>query len=52
MPGTRAIIYVGPPLLYGLTHQGFRFSLLWILLAVLAAMPEAKAKPGVPAVRR
>lgn len=50
--GTWAIVYVGPPILYGLTHQGFRFSLLWILLAVLAALPEAEAKPGVSALRR
>ena len=46
--GMRTIIYLGPPFLYGLTHQGFRFSLLWILFAVLAAAPKAKTNPSPP----
>tara|TARA_B110000503_G_C7100189_1_gene393440 strand:- start:110 stop:1312 length:1203 start_codon:yes stop_codon:yes gene_type:complete len=28
-----------PPMLYGLTHNGIRFSIFWVFLAVLAFMP-------------
>ncbi len=31
-------IYLLPPFLYGFTHQGLRFSFLWLLFAVLAVL--------------
>lgn len=31
-------VYVLPPFFYGLTHQGLRFSFLWLLLAVIAVL--------------
>jgi hypothetical protein len=31
-------VYLLPPLFYGLTHQGLRFSFFWLLLAVLALL--------------
>lgn len=34
--GFANFMYLGPPFLYGLTHQGLRFSLLWVLFAVAA----------------
>ena len=49
-----SFVYVLPPFFYGLTHQGLRFSLLWLLLAVIAvlgmtsvrAATERIPKPG------
>lgn len=32
------LIYLLPPFLYGVTHQGLRFSFLWLLFAVLAVL--------------
>ena len=32
------LIYLLPPFLYGFTHQGLRFSFLWLLFAVLAVL--------------
>jgi len=37
-------LYVLPPFFYGLTHQGLRFSFLWLLLALVAVL-------GMTAVR-
>ena len=34
----RSFLYVLPPFFYGLTHQGLRFSFLWLLLAVVAVL--------------
>ena len=31
-------LYLLPPLLYGLTHQGLRFSFFWLLLSVIAIL--------------
>ncbi|MBA4099630.1 MAG: hypothetical protein C0484_23015 [Rhodospirillum sp.] len=31
-------LYLLPPFFYGLTHQGLRFSFLWLLLAVIAVL--------------
>jgi hypothetical protein len=31
-------LYLLPPFLYGITHQGLRFTFLWLLLAVLAIL--------------
>lgn len=33
-----SFLYLLPPFFYGLTHQGLRFSLLWLLLAVIAVL--------------
>ena len=33
-----SFVYVLPPFFYGLTHQGLRFSFLWLLLAVIAVL--------------
>lgn len=32
------ILYLLPPVLYGLTHQGLRFSFLWLLFAMIAVV--------------
>jgi hypothetical protein len=31
--GTRGVLFLLPPLVYGLSHQGLRFSLFWMVLA-------------------
>ncbi len=41
--GLGLVMYLVPPFLFGLTHQGLRFSFLWILFGILAAFPIAKA---------
>jgi uncharacterized membrane protein len=33
-----SFLYLLPPFLYGIAHQGLRFSFLWLLLAVLALL--------------
>jgi hypothetical protein len=33
-----SFLYLLPPFFYGLTHQGLRFSFLWLLLAVIAVL--------------
>ena len=39
--GFRAVICVcGPSLLYGLTHNGLRFSMFWIMFAVTIALSK------------
>jgi hypothetical protein len=35
--GLRGVLQVIPAALYGLTHQGLRFTLLWVLLATVAS---------------
>jgi hypothetical protein len=37
-------LYLLPPFLYGFTHQGLRFSFLWLLLSVLAILDETKER--------
>lgn len=49
-----SFLYVLPPFFYGLTHQGLRFSFLWLLLAVVAVLgmtraPEPAPEPARPA---
>jgi hypothetical protein len=36
--GIRAWVIVGASLVYGMTHQGLRFRLVWLLLGMVAAM--------------
>src|SRR5436190_4594183 len=38
--GLRAWLILGAALAYGMTHQGLRFRLLWLLLAMVAALRE------------
>ena len=38
--GFGQIIYFVPPFLFGLTHQGFRPTFLWVLFGVLVALPK------------
>ncbi len=45
------IIYFVPPFLFGLTHQGFRFSFLWVLFGVLVALPKKNGEPGLALIR-
>jgi hypothetical protein len=40
----RYCMYVFPAFLYGLTHQGLRFSLLWLLFAVIALLGVARRR--------
>lgn len=42
----RVALILVPPLLYTVAHQGLRFSMLWVLLALFVALKE---KPPVPA---
>jgi hypothetical protein len=42
------LIYLAPPFLYGLTHQGLRFSFLWLLIAVLAVLGQTKIQRPIP----
>lgn len=41
------MLYLVPAFLYGLAHQGLRFSLLWVLFAMIAAV-GASAESGNP----
>ena len=51
--GIRTWIIVGAGLAYGMTHQGLRFRLLWILLAMVCALRELDARDrAAPAARR
>lgn len=54
-------VYLAPPFLYGLTHQGVRFSFLWLFLAVLVLLgrigatqklPASPSNPGAALLRR
>jgi hypothetical protein len=45
----RVWLLVMPPFAYGMTHQGLRSTLLWVLLAVVVAMREL---PRIPARAR
>ena len=36
-----SFLYLFPPFLYGLTHQGLRFSFLWLLMAVIIVVGSA-----------
>lgn len=42
-------IYLAPPFLYGLTHQGVRFSFLWLFLAVLVLLGRIAVAQKTPA---
>lgn len=42
-------IYLAPPFLYGLTHQGVRFSFLWLFLAVLVLLGRIAVAQKKPA---
>lgn len=42
------VLYVIPVLLYGLAHQGLRFSWFWIVLGVASAIAEQRASLGGP----
>jgi hypothetical protein len=57
--GARAWIIVGAALAYGMTHQGLRFRLLWLLIAMVCALREvvtrdriARAAARVPGMQR
>ncbi|MDY0885647.1 O-antigen ligase family protein [Dongia soli] len=39
-------LYVLPPFLYGITHQGLRFSLFWLLFAVVLVLGSIREKGG------
>jgi hypothetical protein len=38
LSGTGRFLYLLPPFVYGLTHQGLRFSFLWLFFAVIAVL--------------
>jgi O-antigen ligase len=50
--GIRAWIIVGAGLAYGLTHQGLRFRLLWLLLGMVCALRELEARDRAAAPPR
>ena len=39
--GWAGIVLISIPLLYGLTHQGLRTTIFWILLAIVSSIPTA-----------
>lgn len=43
------LIYLLTPFFYGFTHQGLRFSFLWLLFAVLAVLGATSGRRRVPA---
>lgn len=47
-----SFVYLIPPFFYGLTHQGLRFSFLWLLLAVIAALGITMAPRGLGRERK
>lgn len=44
--GWRNFLYLAPAFAYGLTHQGLRFSLFWILFAALALIGHRRDASG------
>jgi O-antigen ligase len=51
--GLRAWLVVGAALAYGMTHQGLRFRLLWLLLGMVAALRElASRERAARAIRK
>ncbi len=49
----RHMLMLLPAFAYGLTHQGLRFTLLWVLLAMFIALKDyEKRTSAAPAVRR
>lgn len=36
----RATLMLGPPMLYTIAHQGLRFTMLWVLLAIFVALKD------------
>ncbi len=49
----RYMLMLLPAFAYGLTHQGLRFTLLWVLLAMFIALKDyEKRTSAAPAVRR
>lgn len=52
--GISNFLYLAPAFVYGLTHQGLRFSLLWVLFAALAIVGRPAAggvSPGLSSSR-
>ena len=45
--GIRAWVILGAALAYGMTHQGLRFRLLWLLLAMVAALRELDSRDRI-----
>jgi len=52
--GVYGLAYLVPAMLYGLTHQGLRFSTLWLLLGVIGALraPPRTARQRARSARR
>ncbi|HTE53098.1 MAG TPA: hypothetical protein VK698_19730 [Kofleriaceae bacterium] len=48
----RYILILLPASAYGLTHQGLRFTLLWVLLAMFIALKDYERKPARVTVKR
>lgn len=46
------ILILLPAAAYGLTHQGLRFTLLWVLLAMFVALKDYERRPSSGAARR
>ena len=49
---TRYILMLLPAIAFGLTHQGLRFTLLWVLLALFIALKDYEQRPAGAAERR
>jgi len=45
--GLYRFAFLGPAFLYGVTHQGLRFSLFWTLLAIVATARPAGGRSGI-----
>ncbi len=46
------VLILLPAAAYGLTHQGLRFTLLWVLLALFVALKDYERRPSPAAVNR
>jgi hypothetical protein len=49
---TRYILMLLPAIAFGLTHQGLRFTLLWVLLALFIALKDYEQRPAGAVERR
>ena len=48
--GLRAWVVVGAALAYGMTHQGLRFRLMWVMLGMVSALREFTPRPSAAQV--
>src|ERR671920_1516807 len=50
--GVRSWLIVGAGFAYGMTHQGLRFRLLWLLLAMVCCLRELETRDRIARMTR